>query len=58
MERTVWNEYQKKYKKEHYKSVNVALEPVLVNKFKEKLKEDNKSMVEFIKNAIEEYVKG
>jgi hypothetical protein len=58
MERTVWNEYQKKYKKEHYKSVNVALEPVLVNKFKEKLKEDNKSMVEFIKNAIEEYLKG
>jgi hypothetical protein len=58
MERTVWNEYQKKYKKEHYKSVNVALEPALVNKFKEKLKEDNKSMVEFIKNAIEEYLKG
>jgi phosphoglucomutase len=53
-----WNEYQRNYNKTHYKSVSALLEPELVNKFKKKLNEDNISIVEFIKNAIEKYLKG
>ena len=58
MERKVWNEYQSNYSKSHYKSIGALLDAALVDKFKKKLKEDNISVADFMRKAIENYLKG
>lgn len=56
MDNEKWNKYQNEYNKNHYKSISALLDKSLVNKFKAKLKEDNKSIAGFLKEAIEKYL--
>lgn len=51
-----WNKYQREYQKAHYKSLSVLLEPELVNEFKKKLEENELSITQFFKNAINLYL--
>ena len=56
MERTKWNEYQKNYSKNHYKSLSALLDVELINKFKTKLKSDGITVASFLRDAIEKYL--
>ena len=55
--RAEWNRYQNDYRKANYKQLNVVLPPEVINPFREKLKRDGIGLTEFIRNAIESYMK-
>lgn len=57
MTKESWNEYQNKYRKNHYKQLSSHLDPELVDEFKEKLKKDNITFNDFLRNAIKLYLK-
>jgi len=52
-----WNKYQNEYRKNHYKQLSAHLDPELVDEFKAQLKKDNISFNDFLRNAINLYLK-
>ena len=56
MTKETWNEYQNKYRKNHYSQLSASLEPQLVKEFKEKLKKDKITFPTFLRTKIEEYL--
>lgn len=52
-----YNSYQYLYQKEHYTQITAKLDKELVTKFKKKLKKDDIKIAEFLRNAIELYLK-
>lgn len=51
-----WNDYQKQYQQKHYSQLSAHLDQELVKEFKKKLKEDNITYSDFIRNAINKYL--
>lgn len=57
MTKESWNQYQNQYRKNHYKQLSAHLDPTLVDEFKEQLKKDNITFNDFLRNAINLYLK-
>ena len=57
MTKESWNEYQNHYRKNHYKQLSAHLDPALVDEFKAQLKKDNITFNDFLRNAINLYLK-
>lgn len=53
----LWNNYQLEYQKNHYTQIAVKLNKDTAEKFKKKLKKDDIKIAEFLRNAIELYLK-
>ena len=56
MTKEKWNQYQNKYRKNHYKQISAHLEPELVDDFKKKLKKNGISFCDFMRNVMIEYI--